>query len=345
MLALVKRQQGAGHVELIDVPEPKPGPGEVKIRVEEAGICGTDLHMLHGQAFAFAPPVTLGHEFGGVIEAVGAGVTMWQVGDRVTSEPPVQTCGVCEYCRLGLPALCSDRRSLGSGVNGAFARYVVAPVHRLHRLPPQVDFVSAALVEPAACCVHAVIEQGSVLAGDTVLVTGPGPIGLLAAQVAKAQGARVLLVGTPDDAERLRIGREVGVDATFTTQQGAIQDIARDFSGGLGVNVVLECSGAQPAVRAGMDALKKRGHYVQIGLLSRPIEVDVGLFVTKELLVTGSFGSTYTSWERALGLIAQGRIHTHPLVTDHLPLSRWEEGFAKMERKQGCKIVLQLGEA
>lgn len=341
MLALVKTENGPGRVQLMEVAEPESGPGEIKIQVAATGVCGTDLHILHGQAFAVVPPVIMGHEFAGTVTVVGVGVTAWKVGDRVTAEPPARTCGMCEYCQTGLLALCPDRRSLGSGVNGAFAAYVVAPAHRVHRLPDSVDFLNGALAEPAACCVHAVVEQGHVSAGDVVLVTGPGPMGLLTAQVARAQGATVLLVGTAEDEERLSTGRELGIDIALAAGAGEVQAIVARLTAGRGADVVFECAGAGPAVRTCLEAVKKRGCYVQVGLLARPIEMDFGQVVAKELKVTGSFGSTYTSWERALELMALGKVRTRPLITADLPLVRWEEGFSQMERKQGCKVVLR----
>ncbi len=341
MLALVKTEQGPGHVKLMDVAEPEPGPGEIKIQVAATGVCGTDLHILHGQAFAVVPPVIMGHEFAGTVAAVGAGVTAWAVGDRVTAEPPARTCGMCEYCQTGLPALCADRRSLGSGVNGAFAACVVAPAHRVHRVPEGVDFLSGALAEPTACCVHAVVEQGHVSAGDVVLVAGPGPIGLLTAQVARAQGAAVLLVGTAEDEERLSIGRELGIDVVLAAGREEVLGAVARLTAGRGADAVFECAGAGAAVRTCLEAARKRGHYVQVGLLARPIEMDFGQVVTKEVKVTGSFGSTYTSWERALELMASGKVRARPLITADLPLTQWEEGFGQMERKRGCKVVLR----
>ncbi len=345
MLALVKTAPGPGNLELREVPEPQPGPREVKIEVAAAGICGTDLHIMHGQAFAATPPVILGHEFTGVVVTVGPEVSTWQVGDRVTSEPPVRTCGVCEYCQSGLPALCAARRSLGSGVDGAFARYVVAPVTRLHRLPESVDFLSGALAEPAACCVHAVMEQGRVMAGDLVVVTGPGPIGLLAAQVAKAHGATVVLLGTAEDAQRLALGRQLGLDLAVAAGREEARARVQDVSEGRGADVVFECAGAGPAAAICLDVVKKKGRYVQVGLLTRPVELDFGVVVTKELNIRGSFGSTYTSWERALGLLAMGKIQTRPLVTADLPLREWSAAFSQMERREGCKVVLRPGNA
>jgi L-iditol 2-dehydrogenase len=343
MLALVKTDVGPGRVQLMEVPDPEIRPEEVKIKVEAAGICGSDLHFYHGKGkdITIFPPVILGHEFGGTVVEVGPKVENWRIGDRVTSEPPVQTCGVCEYCMSGLPALCPQRRSLGSGLNGAFASYVVTTPNRLHRLPDNVDFLSGALAEPTACCVHAVLERGRVAGGDVVIVTGPGPIGLLTAQVAKAQGATVILVGTAEDLDRLAIGREVGVDRTLITEDGDVQTVLMQYTGGQGANVAFECAGVSQAVDTCLRVLKKRGHCIQVGVFADSVRVDFNLVGTRELSVTGSFGSTYTSWERALRLMSHGMVKVKPLVTLDVPITEWQQAFTRLETKQACKAVLR----
>lgn len=341
MQALVKTAPGPGHMELMDVTEPLLGPNQVKIRVEAAGICGTDIHVRHGLWFSLSVPVILGHEFSGVIQEVGPGVEGWEVGDRVTSEPPVDTCGACEYCQMGLPALCPERKSLGTWLDGAFAEFVATPTHRLHRLPEHVDFRCGAVAEPAACCVHAVIEQARVSAGDVVVVTGPGPMGLLTAQLAKAHGATVILTGTGQDDERLGLARELGVNATVNVEADSIADQVRVLSAGRGADMAFECAGTAAAARTCLEVVRKRGQYVQIGVFTQSINVDLSLVVTKELTVNGSFGSTYTSWERALKLMDEGKLSIAPLITNELPLEQWEEAFDEAENKRGCKVLLR----
>ncbi|MCL5074601.1 MAG: zinc-binding dehydrogenase [Chloroflexi bacterium] len=340
MKALVKTQHGQGFVTLMDIDEPIAGPGEVKVRVEAAGICGSDLHIYH-DLFPSWPPVVMGHEFSGVIVDLGAGVSRWQIGDRVTCEAAVQTCGTCAYCRMGAPALCPERRSLGSGVNGAFARYCLVPQEKVHRLPDNIDFLNGAMAEPLSCCVHAVLEHGHVSAADVVLVTGPGPIGLLVSQVARAQGARVILCGTSADIERLRLGAALGLDATIDGQKQDPLATVLAYSAGQGADAVFECAGAAAAAQLGLAAVKKRGRYVQVGLFAKNIELDFNQITTKELTVVGSFGATYVSWQRALELLAQGKVAVHPLITTELPLSQWEIGFTQMQQRQGCKIILR----
>jgi L-iditol 2-dehydrogenase len=181
MIAVVKTKGGKGNIELRDMPEPVPGEGEVKIEVKAAGVCGSDIHIWDGDIkIPLKPPVIIGHEFSGVIADIGDGVRGFEVGQRVVSETTFSSCGICAYCRTGEYNLCDDRRVIGYWLNGAFTRFCIVPASRLHTLPPDIDFHSAALTEPLACCVHAVVELTGISAGNTVVVIGPGAMGLLA---------------------------------------------------------------------------------------------------------------------------------------------------------------------
>ncbi len=209
MQAVMKTARGEGNVALREVPAPQPGPGQVLLGVRAAGICGTDLHIYHDE-FPTQPPVVLGHELAGEVMATGDGVTGVAPGDRVTTETYFHLCGSCRFCRGGQPNLCPERRSIGSGVNGGFAPYVVVPERNLHRLPEGLTFQEAALTEPLACVVHGALELPKVTAGDVAVVAGPGAIGLLTLQVARAAGATVIVLGTAADRRRLELAGELG---------------------------------------------------------------------------------------------------------------------------------------
>ncbi len=203
MRGVMKLASGPGHVELAEAPDPTPGAGEVLIRVEAAGVCGTDLPIVHGEYPCF-PPVIFGHEFSGTVVAVGAGVVGLEVGRRVTAETTVTTCGRCRPGRTGSYNLCPERRGIGARFPGAFAPWIVVPAGRVHRLPPSVTFEAGALCEPLGCVVLGVSEVTGVRAGDLVVVTGPGPIGL-PAPIRNSWHAEVL--------RRPRPGRPVRVQA------------------------------------------------------------------------------------------------------------------------------------
>ena len=215
-------------MEIRDVPEPSPGPGQVKIEVKAAGICGSDVHLLKGDiAIPIRPPVVIGHEFSGVIVQLGSGVSGWGVGDRVTVEPGLDTCGQCQYCQTGHSHLCKERRPLGFHYNGGFAKYVIAPAQNVYRLPDNVDFIGGALGEPVAVVTHGVIEISRVLPGDNVLVSGVGAIGLLAAQVARCYGARVVISGTSADDNRFRVAKSLGFEDSRTWKRPTSKNISR----------------------------------------------------------------------------------------------------------------------
>ncbi|MEW6266970.1 MAG: zinc-binding dehydrogenase [Thermodesulfobacteriota bacterium] len=338
MKAVVKEKEGIGHVVYRDMPEPSPGPGELKVEVKAAGVCGTDIHIYHDR-FRYRPPVILGHEFSGVVVETGPGAKAFQVGDRVTAEAPACICGTCPYCRVGNYNLCSNRLGMGWGVNGCFARYCLIEERMTHRIPDNVSFKAGALCEPLACVVHG-LELTEIRAEDLVLVTGPGPIGLLAMQAAKAEGARVLVAGTSVDKERLSMARRLGADCAINVEE---QDLPREIlelTKGQGADVALECSGSQAAVNTCFELIKKGGRYTQVGLFGRPITIDFEKVALKELKVTGVMSQRWTSWERALKLVESGRVKLEPLVSGEFSMPEWEKAFQAFEDKKGFKILL-----
>ncbi len=337
MKAVVKCAPGIGNVELCDVPEPEAGPGQVKIQVKAVGICGTDIHIYHGE-YPNNPPVTLGHELAGVIAACGPGVTAFAPGDRVTTRTYFYTCGRCHYCRTGRDNLCYDRLSIGSGVNGGMAKYVVVPESGVFRLPDNVSFVAGALSEPLSCTVHAVLETNRPSPGDNVLVTGPGAIGLLAMQLVKVAGARVTVVGTPADAARLELARQLGADEVVSTDQ--LDRLAARYQRG-GFDAVIECSGAPAGVETACRLIRKGGRLTQVGLLGKKMALDVDQLVYKEVEFTATFAHVWTAWRRAIALMTSGAVQTEPLVSHRYPLSEWQEAFAKFSSRDGVKIVLE----
>lgn len=341
MRAVRKLASGGGNVALCEVPSPSPKPGEVKIRVEAAGICGTDIHMFHGRGFSFRPPVTLGHEGTGRVVEVGEGVDDISVGDRVVPETAVQVCGKCIYCEVGSVSLCPERRSIGSALDGLFAEYCVLPASKVYKLPDNVSSESAALCEPLACAVHAVLETAAVAAGDLCLVTGPGPIGLLVSAVLLSQGARVVLLGTPADEGRLAVAQDLGVQLTVDDGEKAVQRVLA-LSDGWGADFVFECSGNPKAVAYGVEAIRKRGRFIQIGLTaSETIDFNLSAVVSKELQLLGSFGQRSSAWRKALVLLKDGLVDVTPIITHRLPLEEWERGFQLVEKQAGLKVLLQ----
>ncbi|MBE6829859.1 MAG: hypothetical protein E7519_06585 [Ruminococcaceae bacterium] len=341
MKALVKYAAGPGNMEIRDIPEPKAGKGQIKIKVLEAGICGSDLHIYHSDiAIPVNPPVVTGHEFSGVIAEIGEGVSGFSVGDRVVSETAYDFCGVCDYCREGYYNLCVERKTLGYWYNGIFASYTVVPAARVLKIPDNVSDTSAAMAEPLACVCHAVYDLCRIVPGDLVLVSGPGAIGMMAMQVAKAHGATVIISGTNVDIPRLELAKKLGADYTVNLQTENLEELINKLSNNYGVDVVLECSGAAPAINSGLNLIKKRGYFTQIGLAGKKIEFDIEKINYKELHFSGSLGSRNYNWRRALKLLADGQVNLEPLADTKLPLTEWETAFERFEKKEGCKFFL-----
>jgi len=342
MKAVVKYAHGKGNVELRDMPEPSPRPDEVMIEVKAAGICGSDLHIFDEDIkLPIRPPVIMGHEFSGVIAEVGSSVKKWKPGDRVTSETSAHVCGECLPCRTGNYNVCAEKRLIGYWFNGAFAKYCVVPSRLVHKLPDNVSFLSGALCEPLACCVNGVLEKTRIQPGDLVVIAGPGPIGLLSLQIAKSQGASVILCGTSQDERRLKIGEDLGADLTINVEEEDPWRTVSKMTNGAGSDVFIDCSGSPNAVRMGFQLVRRGGQYTQIGLTGRPFNLDFDLIAYKEIIVRGSLGQRWTSWKIGLKMLSKGLVKTEPLISDVLPLSRWEIGFQKARKKEGIKIILK----
>ena len=341
MQAIMKVAPGVGHVEVCEIAEPGVQPGQVKIRVRAAGLCGTDIHIYKDE-FRSWPPVVLGHEVAGEIAEVGDGVAGLMPGLRVTTETYFSTCGHCRYCRAGQTNLCLSRRSIGSAVNGGFTDYVVVPAANIHPLPDTVDFRAGALTEPLACVVHATLSTPTVTPGDVAVIAGPGPIGLLTLQVVKAAGARAIVLGTNRDDRRLALARDLGADHTLDVgKEDAAALVAAVTEQGLGADVVYECAGAGPAAQLALTLVRRRGRYVQVGLFGQPIAFNLDQVVYRELTLTGSNASTPSSWLRALDLLRSGQVQTAPLITHVLPVTAWEEALAIFQAGEGVKVVFE----
>jgi L-iditol 2-dehydrogenase len=338
MKGVAKLAPGEGNVGLLEAPEPDILPGHVLIEVKAAGVCGTDLHIYHDE-YPSNPPVIMGHEVAGVVAAVDEGVMLCKPGDRVTSETYFYTCGQCAFCLDGAPNMCPHRKSIGSGVHGAFARYVLVPARNIHPLPPNVDEMAGALTEPLACCVNA-LARTRLEPGDLALVSGPGAIGLLMAQVAKAAGARVVVLGTAADEARLEMAQQLGADIALNIQAGDARQTIDDLSAGLGADVVFECAGVGSSAQTCLELVRRRGRYAQVGLFGRPVEWDLEQVCFKELQVSGSFATVPSAWRKALSLLAAGQVQTGPLITAALPISEWQRAFDSFERRDGVKVVL-----
>ena len=281
----------------------------------------------------------MGHEVTGRVVEAGAGAEE-HIGRRVAPETYFFTCDVCAACRSGRRNLCLSRRSIGSHVNGGFAPWVLVPALNLHEVHASVGEHAGALYEPLACVTQCLCDPAVASPGDRALVVGPGAMGNLCAQVLRAQGARVTISGTTSDRRRLDIATGLGFEVV---EAEALADVTPDG----GFDVVADASGNERGIDAGLHAVRRGGHYVQVGLTGRPISLDIDLICLRELVVTSGFASTPRSWRRLEQLVAEGHVLLDPLVTDVLPLSAWETAFARTRQADGLKLVLdpRLGTA
>jgi L-iditol 2-dehydrogenase len=338
MKALVKTAAGVGNLEVLDLPEPTPEADQLVIEVVAGAICGTDLHI-HDDEYPCNPPFVLGHEMSGVVREVGRDVTRFQIGDRVSCETFKYTCGTCRYCQDGLISQCVDRRSMGVHVDGAFAKYVCQREASVHSLPDNVDFEAGSMCEPAAVAVRAVYERGSVSTGDVVVVSGPGPVGLLCMQAAKSRGAVVVLIGATGDEARLDLGRELGADLVLRAGVDSFDPLL-DLTDGMGADVAIECGGSPASLNQCIAQARKGAQLVLVGLYGREVTVALDAAIIKEQTLLPSFTYGHETWERTMRLLGAGKIRTAPLVSGRFPLTEWAEAFATVRSRRGLKYLL-----
>ena len=345
MKAVVKMEKGYDHMVYQDIPEPEATGDLVKIKIAYSGICGTDLHAFKGTYGSTKPPVVLGHELSGIVTAVGPEVTKIKPGDRVTCETTFATCGHCASCRSKDYNLCSNRKGIGTQVNGSMAQYLVIREESVHLLPDNVSLLSASLTEPLACGVHASIEKGEVKKGDIVCVFGAGAIGQMVAQVCKSQGAFVIIAGVATDTERFEIALKNGADRAVDQTKEDLAEIIKGLTDGEGVDISFECSGAVPAVNKALEVTRRKGTVVQMGVFSDElVPVRTDLVLHKEICYKGSRSQKPSSWRKSIELLAAGTVIPEKIAATIVPLENWREAFDSIMRGEGVKGVILCNE-
>lgn len=345
MKALVKYEAGPQKVKLMEREVPNPAHGQVRIKVCYSGICGTDIHIFNDDGgYKTNPPVTLGHEFSGIVDKAGEGVDECIIHKRVISETYYYTCGTCFYCESGHKNLCPHRKSIGSGVDGAMAEYIVVPAKNLHIIPDNISLMEAAMTEPLACCAQAVLEKGNISAGDKVLITGPGAIGLMCLQLALLSGGRVIVMGMKCDEERLQLAKKLGAELTIYSDGENAEEQIRGAFGEFGADIIFECSGSVSAINLALNAVRKGGRYIQVGLTGRLTTLDMNLITLKELEILGTFAQKTIWWKRSLELVHKGKIHLEPLISKVVQVENWQEAFEQYSRGIGLKYMLLMSQ-
>ncbi len=337
MLAVVKEKPGFGFtLKEVDIPEPKSD--EVLVKVKSVGICGTDIPIFKGIRKVDYPLIP-GHEFSGIIEKIGEDVRNFNVGDRVVPGLVVH-CGCCRYCKMGLESLCDQLYEIGIHVDGAFAEYVVAPEKTLHRLPDNMTFDQGALIDPIASA-YRPVRKAAIRSSDVVVIYGPGPIGLYALLIARAEGARKLVVvGTNGDEDRLALAKTMGADLTINAMaQDPVSGI-HEFTNGAMADVVIEATGVAAVVETCLKSLRKGGRLSLAGIFHKETTVALGDLVRRELNIRGSICYTWLDFQACINLVADGRMNVDPTVTHKFPLHDIDKALALAFERKSIKIIL-----
>jgi L-iditol 2-dehydrogenase len=329
-----------GRIEIREIETPELGPGQVLLQIRRIGVCGSDVHVYHGEHPYTSYPVVQGHEFSASVVAVGAGVTGPTVGMKVTATPQI-VCGECGPCLRGDYHICDHLKVEGFQAPGCAQEYWLVDAERIVPLPDGFSYEQGALVEPAAVAVHAVDRAGAV-DGRDVVVLGAGPIGNLVGQVAQAGGAQVLITDLSD--YRLEVARQCGLQHTSNAGKETLETAAQRAFRAAGFALALECVGVQATMTAAIENIQKGGAIVVVGVFGEKPQVDLGLVQDHELHIKGTLMYQRQDYERAVELISAGKIITAPLVSKHFPLEQYMEAYHFIEAQgdRSMKILIDV---
>ncbi len=331
------------HLEIADLPLPAVRRGEVLVRVEACGICGSDVHGFDGSTGRRIPPIVMGHEAAGTVEATGEGVTKYKKGDRVTFDSTVY-CGECQYCKRGQINLCDNREVIGVSCgdyrrHGAFAEFVVVPERIMYPLPKDFSFEEAAMLEAVSVAIHGV-KVSEVAGGETALVIGAGMIGLLTLQAARAAGCKRVFI-TDVDETRLELARQVGADEVLHGSGAELVTEVLRLTGGNGVDLTLEAVGRNETVNSAIDCTRKGGKVTLIGNIMPKVTLPLQKVVVRQLRLQGSCASS-GEYPEAIELIANGKIQVRQLITAVASLEEGPRWFERLHSREPnlMKIIL-----
>jgi len=328
-------------IRVEEVKKPEIAEDEVLIEVKAAGICGTDLHFYKGE-WKVDMPIIPGHEFSGVIAEVGENVDGFKIGEHVVAEPNI-TCGSCYFCLMSeRNFFCENLKAVGVTVNGAFAEYLKIKGRNLYRIPENLSFEEAALIEPLACCIRGLDNVG-IKAGESVLIVGAGPIGLLLMQLVRNFGASMIIQTDLED-YRLEKALELGADHVINVSKEDPIKVIKELTGGYGVDVAIEAVGSPKAITQAVEAVRKGGRVNIFGVSPQDAVWQVKPFdlYSKELTITTSYRSPYT-FQRAVKMASSGRLKLKPLISHIFPLEKIAEAFEILDKKLDnvMKVILK----
>ncbi|MDH3535822.1 MAG: L-threonine 3-dehydrogenase [Gammaproteobacteria bacterium] len=340
MKALVKAYDKPG-LWLQDVPKPEPGPEDVLIKISEVAICGTDLHIYNWDQWAqehVPVPMTVGHEYIGVIEQVGELVHSVKVGDRVSGEGHIM-CGECRNCRAGRGHLCRDTRGVGVNRPGAFAEYVCIPGDNAYKIPKEISDDIASILDPLGNAVHTALSFD--LVGEDVLITGAGPIGLMATAVARHVGARHVVI-TDINEKRLAMAHQFGATRTVVAGKEDLHDVMEELGMLEGFDVGLEMSGNENALHDLIDIINHGGKIALLGIYPNIPQVNLNQAIFKGLSLKGIYGrEMFETWHKMVAMLGSG-LDVAAVITDHIDFEDFEKGFKKLNAGEACKVVMRL---
>ncbi len=337
MDALVKAAAGPG-LELRQVPVPQPGPGEVLIRVHKTAICGTDVHIYNWDPWAWdhiKPPMVIGHEYVGEIAELGAGVTGLEVGQRVSGEGHI-TCGHCRNCHNGNIQWCKNTTSVGVDRDGAFAEYVCIPASNVILIPKSLPEDVVAFFDAFGNAAHTALMWN--LVGEDVLITGAGPIGMIAVGICKYAGARRVVITDIND-YRLELARKMGADAAVNVSREDLGEIMTKQGLVEGFDIGLEMSGSGAALEQMISVMRNGGKISLLGIANKPVPMDMNRIISKGLTLQGIYGRKMDNWHQ-MSYMVQGGLDISPVITHRFPYTQFEEGFAAMNSGRSGKVVL-----
>jgi threonine 3-dehydrogenase len=338
MKALVKAKAEPG-IWMDEVPVPEPGPTEVLIKIRKTAICGTDVHIYNWDDWSQATipvPMTIGHEFAGEIIAVGEKVEDFTPGDRVSGEGHI-VCGHCRNCRAGREHLCRDTKGIGVNRPGAFAEFLVIPEHNAYKLPDDLPDEIGAILDPFGNAAHTALSFD--LVGEDVLITGAGPIGIMAGAIAKKIGARHIVI-TDINPYRLELAEKLGIPHTINVAEQSLGEVMAELDMKEGFDVGLEMSGSPKALADMLDVMIHGGKVALLGIPTEDVSLDLNKVIFKGLTLKGIYGrEMFETWYKMIALLQEG-LDLPPLVTHRLSVERFQDGFDVMRSGQSGKVVL-----
>ncbi len=330
-----------GVIRFGDVDTPQPGPGQVQIRVQRIGVCGSDIHVFHGKHPFVSYPLIQGHEYAGVVTEVGAGVSGVAVGDKVTATPQ-EVCGRCAPCRRGQYNACEELKVRGFQAPGCAQEFFVTEADKIVALPENFVPEQGAFVEPVAVAVHSTGQAGD-MTGKNVVVSGAGTIGNFVAQACICRGAKKVLITDISDA-RLAIAKQVGIEAVCNVRNESLADaVAREF-GDDGFDLGVEVAGVEQSLSSLVAGVGKGGTLLIVGVYGEPPKVDMSVICEHELVVKGSMMYRHEDWTQAVEWIASGAVQTAPLDSKHFPFDEYPQAYAFIEQQgdQVMKVMIDM---